>query len=339
MIFIYSMFLYVNYEITMVITIVIIINTIIIVKTVSKTIKKKGIKRSGLQANYYEVINSSLANFKMIKLQIQDNIILEKFHKATKDYAQVGIITATLKSAPKMIFEAISFSLVISLVIYLVYKYEDDASSHIGLLSIFVLGLYRFMPSVNKILDGYNNIMYQYKALDIVHNDLIYDIEDIGNKKVNFESLIKIKNLSFGYIEGQNILQDINLEINKGDKVAFIGESGSGKSTLIDLLIGLYKPCSGGIFVDDNLLCDSNIKSWRNKVGYIPQSVYLFDGTVAENVVFNRKYDEQKITEVLKKAKLYDFLQEKEGLLTVVGEGGILLSGGQKQRIAIARAL
>jgi len=95
----------------------------------------------------------------------------------------------------------------------------------------------------------------------------------------------------------------------------------------------------GDIFVDGVRICDDNIKSWRSKVGYIPQAVYLFDGTVAQNVIFGEDYDEQRLIEVLKQAKIYDFLQTKEGANTLVGEGGIMLSGGQKQRIAIARAL
>ncbi len=108
---------------------------------------------------------------------------------------------------------------------------------------------------------------------------------------------------------------------------------------MVDIIIGLYKPKDGKIFTDDTLINDLNIKSWRSKVGYIPQSVYLFDGTVGENVAFGVDYDAKKVDEVLKKVKIYDFLKTKEGQATLVGEGGVMLSGGQKQRIAIARAL
>ena len=145
--------------------------------------------------------------------------------------------------------------------------------------------------------------------------------------------------MSFQYELNKPILKNINLSINKGDKIAFIGKSGSGKSTIVDIIIGLYKPTEGNIQIDDDLLNDDNIKQWRGKVGYIPQSVYLFDGSVGENIAFGNIYNEKKIIECLKSASIYDFLEEKEGLSTLVGEGGIMLSGGQKQRIAIARAL
>jgi ABC-type multidrug transport system fused ATPase/permease subunit len=121
--------------------------------------------------------------------------------------------------------------------------------------------------------------------------------------------------------------------------VAFIGESGSGKTTLADIIIGIYRPQKGALYADNTLINNSNILSWRAKIGYIPQNIYLFDGTVAENVSFGSKYDNEKLIIALKKAKIWDFLESKDGASTRVGEGGIQLSGGQQQRIGIARAL
>jgi ATP-binding cassette subfamily B protein/ATP-binding cassette subfamily C protein len=104
-------------------------------------------------------------------------------------------------------------------------------------------------------------------------------------------------------------------------------------------MIGINYPSRGNIYVDGNMINSANIRSWRNKIGYIPQNIYLFDGTVAENVAFGAEYNEAKIVQVLKEANIWDFLAEKDGIDTLVGEGGIQLSGGQKQRIGIARAL
>lgn len=195
------------------------------------------------------------------------------------------------------------------------------------------------MPSVNRIMSSYNQILFYHKSLEIVHNDLMYNNEELGEKKVEFNDEIVIKDLNFEFEKNKPVLKNINLTIKKGSSVAFIGESGSGKSTLVDIIIGLYKPKDGVTTSDNNEINDTNIKSWRLKVGYIPQSVYLFDGTVGENVAFASMYDEDKIDKVLKLAKIYNFLSMKEGANTLVGEGGVMLSGGQKQRIAIARAL
>ena len=137
----------------------------------------------------------------------------------------------------------------------------------------------------------------------------------------------------------KKVLDGITLDIEEGKVTAVLGESGSGKTTLVDLITGLYKPKNGSMYLDNIKLEDKNIGYWRQSIGYIPQEVYLFDGTIEDNVVFNREYSEDKLIESLKKARIWEFLKRKEGIKTIVGDRGIMLSGGQKQRIAIARAL
>ena len=121
--------------------------------------------------------------------------------------------------------------------------------------------------------------------------------------------------------------------------MAIIGESGSGKSTMIDILMGVLQPVDGNVLVDGNTLTAKNLGSWRKKIGYIPQHVYLMDGDVSDNVSFGRVVDKNKVIRALKIAHIYDFLIDyHEGVDTFVGDNGIKLSGGQRQRIAIARA-
>lgn len=338
-VFLYAMMLYVNYKITLLLTFILILNAIFLTKTVSRKIKQAGILRADIQAKFYEIINRSFGNFKLIKLRKNDQKLLKEFGNASFKYANANIKANTLAQFPRLFLEAIGFGLIAFIVTYLVYKYENNISSALSIISMFVLALYRLMPSVNRIMSSYNVIMFNYKALDIVHNDLMYDSEKLGNNNINFNNNIVLSNITFEYEKEQTILDNISLTIQRGDKIAFIGESGSGKSTLVDLIIGLYKPKDGFIKIDNKDLNDINIKSWRNKIGYIPQSVYLFDGTIAENIVFERQYNEEKIISVLKQANIYDFLKEKNGINTKVGEAGVMLSGGQKQRIAIARAL
>jgi len=186
----------------------------------------------------------------------------------------------------------------------------------------------------------YNQILLYLESLNIIHNELIYESEDLGDENIEFNKKIEVKNLNFHYIENKPILKDINLEIKKGQKIGIIGESGSVKSILIDIIIGLYRPENGKILIDNTELNENNIKSWRQKIGYIPQSIYLIDGNVAENVAFLEKIDEKRVKEVLKQAEILEFLEtHHEGIWTKVGGNGVKLSGGQKQRIAIARAL
>ena len=338
-ILLYGMMLYVNYKITFLLTIILIINAIFLTQTVSTRIKKAGTVRADMQTKFYEIINRSFGNFKLLKLKSDESKLLREFGISSIGYANANIKAQTLQQFPRLFLEAIGFGLIAFIVTYLVWKYENNISGALSIISMFVLALYRLMPSVNRIMSSYNAILFAHRSLDIIHNDLMFDSEILGNNFVNFKSEIKLSNISFEYELNKPVLHNINICIKKGARVAFIGESGSGKSTLVDLIIGLYKPMDGTVQVDDIGIGDENIKDWRSKVGYIPQSVYLFDGTVAENIVFGRIYDKKRIVESLKQANIYDFLEKKDGINTKVGEGGVMLSGGQKQRIAIARAL
>jgi ABC-type multidrug transport system fused ATPase/permease subunit len=338
--FIYAIMLYINWKITFLISTILIVNAFLLTMTVSRAIKKAGISREEHQKKFFEIIQSSLGNFKMMKLTSSTESILEKFDHASSGYALANIRNETLSHFPRLFLEALGFGIVIFMVIYLVNKYQSDISGTLALISMFVLGLYRLMPSANRILTGYNQILFYKSSLDIIHNDLMYDAEKLQNTPINFTKTLQLDHIFFEYNDDKPILEDISLTIHKGDKIAFIGESGSGKSTLVDLIIGLYRPKSGTISVDNIQLDENNIKAWRSKIGYIPQSIYLFDGTVAQNVAFGKPINDNHIKDTLRQSNILEFLEiHHEGINTMVGEAGIKLSGGQRQRIAIARAL
>lgn len=336
---IYILLLYINFEITLVLTFILALNAALMLKTVSSKIKKLGYIREESQKIFYEIINRSFGNFKLIRLLSNDYKILEEFSQTNKKYTKSNIMETTFGVFPRLFLEAMSFCLILLIVLYFIWSYKEDISKSISLITIFVLALYRLMPSINRIMTSYNKIMFNYRSLDIIYEDLVSLVEIYGSDKITFTDKIDIKNLSFEYEKNKPVLENINLSIKKGSKVAFVGESGSGKSTLVDIIMGFYLPTSGSVFSDNTMIDISNIKSWRAKIGYIPQDIYLFDGTIGENISFGSKYDKDKIDKVLKQAQIYDFLATKSGQDTLVGEGGILLSGGQKQRISIARAL
>ena len=267
---IYGMFIYINWKITLLLTIILALNALLMSKTVSKIIKRQGEKREVFQRKFYDVIHTVLGNFKMIKLRGLKERVLKQFAQASYGYAKTNIVHQTLSHVPRLFLEAIGFSLIAFIIVYLIVKYQTDISSAFGLLSMFVLGLYRLMPSVNRILTSYNQIQFYRKSLDIVHNDLFYEVEDLGNEPIEFHDKIELKNISFSYDGKRNILDGIDLRIQKGEKVAFTGESGSGKSTLVDIIIGLYRPENGKITIDEIELNEKNVKAWRKKIGYIP---------------------------------------------------------------------
>jgi ATP-binding cassette subfamily B protein/ATP-binding cassette subfamily C protein len=184
-----------------------------------------------------------------------------------------------------------------------------------------------------------NNIIYLQKCMESVEESLLQPVENEGTAPFEFDHSIRLEDIHFKYMTGNEVIDGVSLKINKGEKIAITGESGGGKSTLVDIIIGIHKPVSGKVYVDETAVTDENIRSWRKKIGYIPQSIYLFDGTAAENVSFGSIPDDEKIKKALQMANIWDFLASKDGINTMVGEGGIQLSGGQQQRIGIARAL
>jgi len=340
LLFIYIFLLYVNWKLTISLTIFLTINLVFLRKFITPKIKKAGNIRNKMQQELYDVMINAFGNIKLVKLRNIDDEISNKFRESTRKFSKAIITSTTLAHFPRLFLETISFSLLALIVIYLVWKYNKNISFALPILSAFVLGLYRLMPSINRIYTNYNNIVFYSKSVENIDKHLFYATEKLGNEEITFEKELKIENVSFEYKRNKPVLKNINLVIRKGEKIGIIGKSGSGKSTLIDIIIGLFKPTKGKIYIDNVELNEKNIKSWRKKIGYIPQSIYLFEGTVAENVALEENFDEDKVKEVLRIANILEFLEkEHEGIYTKVGENGVKLSGGQKQRIAIARAL
>ena len=339
-VFLYTLMMITDWKITIIFTFVLSIQILFLAQTISKKLKSIGKIREQIQANFYEIINRLFGNFKQYKLHDKERLetTRNQFSKVAYEYTRILATGSFLSALPKVLLETIGLSLIIILLIIVLYLKQGNIAYFLPTLSLFVVALYRLLPSANRIVEAYNAIVYSHRAIDIIDVELKANQEGLGNKIINFRDKIELKNINFSYKKNK-ILNDINLIINKGEKIAFIGESGSGKSTLVDLIIGLYRFNQGEMKIDSVLVDKSNLQNWRSQIGYIPQQVYLFDGTIAENVCFGRDLDKSLLKTVLKQANVFDFLQTKKGINTFVGEGGIQLSGGQKQRVAIARAL
>ncbi|CAC9995304.1 ABC transporter ATP-binding protein [thiotrophic endosymbiont of Bathymodiolus puteoserpentis (Logatchev)] len=339
-VFIYILMLIASWKITLIFTAILILKILFLTHSISKRIKVVGKVRANFQAKLYEIINRVFGNFEHIKLQNKDRLkdIESDFSTTVNKYAKANASYNFLNDFPRLFIETSGFSLIVLLLVVLLYFKQSNISYILPILSLFVLALYRLLPSVNRIVNEYNELMYYHKSIDIIGEELKTTQENLKDKNIPFNHKIELMNVGFHYQE-KTVLSDINLTINKGEKIAFIGESGSGKSTLVNLIIGLHQQNQGEIKIDDIVLDESNLQNWRAQIGYIPQQVYLFDGTIADNVCFGRRLEYTLLEKVLKQANIFDFLQTKEGINTLVGEGGIQLSGGQKQRVAIARAL
>ncbi|MDR2034845.1 MAG: ABC transporter ATP-binding protein/permease [Helicobacteraceae bacterium] len=334
----YAMVWFVHWKITLVLSAILIVKIVVVLKTISRRLRKIGNKNSDINSTMHETLQSTFGNFKMIKLAGNAAEIAEIFSKRVAQLFKNTITSNVLGVLPRISIETMGFIILLSLVIYVIAKYQD-ASAIVPIVSMFVLVLYRLLPSSQRILGLFNEIQQYLHAAPLVYDELIAQTPNEGDKPIAFEKRIALKNIRFGYDPAKPIINDLTLTIKKWQKIGFCGKSGGGKSSLIDLICGVYEPQSGEILIDDEKITRENIRDWRKKIGYIPQDIYLFDGSVAQNVAFGKPYDQNGVERALRGANIYDFLLRHEGIDTRVGDGGILLSGGQRQRIAIARAL
>ena len=230
-------------------------------------------------------------------------------------------------------------SVVVGLTILVLFAQGDVRM----LVGVFAVASFRLLPALRAILTGWTQIQNSIYCLDVIENGLNkYKDDQLAEKQdIHFEKDICLEGIGYKYPNGMQILENFNCIISKGEYVGFCGTSGVGKSTLFNLIIGVIEPNSGEIKIDDIPLTASTRDSWLKKIGYVPQDVFIFNGTLAENIALGfDKIDYNRINEILKNVCLDQWVATlDEGVNTVLSEAGGKLSGGQKQRIGIARAL
>ena len=335
---IYIMLFYVNWKMTLVLTLLLAVKIFAIIKAFSGRITAAGKRSQEFSLIMSKTFNEAFGNYKFLKLLSDARTYVQLFKKANYGFSRANNVNVVWQGLPRFVLETMGFSILISVIIYVLFMYRN-AQFVIPIVSMYALAFYRFLPSINKILMGYNQIIFNRHVLEPLNQYLHLPREMVGGEGIEFKKSIELRELAFGYVANKPILKQASLQIYRGEKIGFIGESGAGKTTLVDIIIGLLPPDHGSIYIDEKLLKRENLYSWRRMIGYIPQQIYLFDGTAADNVLCGRPRDEQRLCVVLKQANMYDFLIDKGGLEVRVGEAGIQLSGGQRQRLAIARAL
>lgn len=337
---IYALMLVVDYQITLFLSVFLLANALILARVLSPMMKKVGAKREAAMSAFFETLSTNLNNFKFIKLKGKEESVAHLFSEQSFAFSRANITSETINAFPRLFLEAVGFCVLVFIVVALIWQRQSDIHTALAMISLFVLALYRLMPSANRIITSYHDLLYYKNSLDIVYNALYEKDENLGDEKVSFEKDLVLKNVNFAYKNKPLLFENLNFTLKKGEKIAFIGESGSGKSTLVDILMGLLPTNSGEILVDGQNLNAQNLKNFRQKIGYIPQQIYLFNDTIAKNIAFGEEFDEKMLERVIKQANLQSFITSlKDGANTLVGDGGGNLSVGQKQRIAIARAL
>jgi len=335
---VYTLLMVVNWRMTLVLTVVLAFLAFVFLRVLVAKTKSIGKKRVEIDKKSFRLLQEALSNFKFVRLKGNKSELVKNYDRAKLKAAKAHVTNNVISATPKSILESMGFSVLVAAVVFIIARYDDTAMV-IPVISMYALALYRMLPCMHRLFQNINNLAFAQHSLDTIAEMVRQPTENEGDEPIDFNEAINLRNVSFKYATGAEVIHDASLSIRKGEKIAVTGESGGGKSTLIDLVIGILKPSSGEVVIDDTPLCEQTIRSWRRKIGYIPQSIYLFDGTVGENVAYGSEMDDEKMKTVLRKANIWDFLSTKEGSDTRVGEGGIQLSGGQQQRIGIARAL
>jgi ATP-binding cassette, subfamily B, bacterial PglK len=292
-------------------------------------------------------INQSIGSLKETKVLGRTSYFIEFFGKYSKESAITRIKSVTADQMPRLIGEIVVLASAV-LVIMLIVLRDKPVVEALPLLGVFAAAAMRVLPSANRILLNASRMRQSVAALNTIFDDRALKTENFGgdapnNADITFNNEISIQNLNFTYENSTRAsLDDINLTISKGENIGIVGRSGAGKSTLVDITLGLLTPTSGKILVDGTDIYQ-NLRSWQNKLGYVPQEIYLCDDTLRKNIALGLRedqIDDDLINRALKLAHLDQVVEElPEGLNTMVGERGVRLSGGQRQRIGIARAL
>ena len=210
------------------------------------------------------------------------------------------------------------------------------------LVGVFAVASFRLLPALRAILSGWTQIQNALCCLDVIEEGLKdYQEESAEKQDISFQHEIRMEGITYAYPGGEQILKDFGIRIAKGEYIGFCGTSGVGKSTLFNLLIGLLEPDAGEMKIDDTLLTRATRDSWMKQIGYVPQEVFIFNGTLAENIALGcEQIDYCQIDEILEKLGLGKWVKSlPDGVDTRLAEAGGKMSGGQKQRIGIARAL
>tara|TARA_B100000029_G_scaffold516651_1_gene632264 strand:+ start:1025 stop:2797 length:1773 start_codon:yes stop_codon:yes gene_type:complete len=302
-------------------------------------------------------IQQGLGGIRELKIYNRQTGFLNMFQKSNQELYTVSWLQQLIQKLPRLLLE---FVIVLAMVIaiFMFLKINLAINDVIVTLGLFALAAARILPSLNRIYKAIQTIKFGLPSVNLLNaelskvkkdksitNELENDNKEIkpSIKKLNFNTSIKAKDISFKYPNSEKkIFDKVNFDITKGKLIGIMGPSGSGKSTIVDIILGLLKPDEGYVLVDNNNIHE-NLLGWQKNVSYVPQTVFLTDDKLKKNIAFGiseENIDQAKLEKAVEASELEEFVKSlPEGLNSMIGERGSRISGGQRQRIGLARAL
>ena len=299
----------------------------------------------------FNVLENALSDIKMLKIEKKYGRLSRYFEGYASLYAINYARGQVLAQLPRYFLELLLFGGIVGLIVLVSMNNAINLSEILPYLAIFAFAGYKMMPAINNIFYNLSTLRYSVPSLDEYDNKYkqILSLEsdgegegEVGNTIIdlNFKRL-ELRDILFEFSEGSPVLRNLDLEINQSEMICFAGKSGSGKTSLLDIIAGLISPSGGGIFINGIASGPEELRSWQNKIAYVPQTPVFFGGTVESNIHgYDTNVSQQALQEIIRTVCLEDFItQDPDGLTKDIGDFGAKLSGGQKQRLALARAL
>lgn len=309
-----------------------------------KRLNAIGDRENAAQRAKGRIVAETFRGYADIEINNAFPLTLSNFSKAIDEAVKLRKEYATIGMLPQMFTEV---GLAIGLTVIIIVSLYNSSDNLVILLGIFAIAGVRLLPSLRTIMASWSSIRYNRYTIDTLleaGSEQEQTATTTTTERFNFERSIELRDVEFCFEDSDTpLLKDISLTINKGERLGITGASGVGKTTLFNIILGLYRPTSGAIYVDGERLDKSNIRKWQNSIGYVSQSVFIADSTLIENIALgcdSEEIDIERINRVIELADLREFVSSlPDGIHSRIGEQGSKISGGQRQRIGIARAL
>ena len=344
--------LVVNWQMTLFIVLILLLMTFVSTKFIKPKLNSIGARNQHIQSRIAKWRLQAIYGLKDVKVLNRQDFFIRNYYESGKIGADVATDYAVFNNLPRLMIETVFMVSVMGFITVFLLA-GGNVTALIPQLTAFAVAAVRILPSANRINTYMAQAAYEEPSLNYLYDNLTESNKTEGEMRARTSKIagpalhltdkIELKDISFHYPDSDTyIFRHANMEIQKGQSVGIMGPSGAGKSTIVDILLGLLHAESGQILCDGADIF-SNYDSWLSQIGYIPQSIYLIDESIRENIAFGIDADrvnEDRIWEILKEAQLDEFIRSlPEGLETKIGDRGVRLSGGQRQRIGIARAL
>jgi ABC-type multidrug transport system fused ATPase/permease subunit len=343
--FIVLMLLVISFETTLATLIGLLAAYLLVFLSLRRRMESHGAELTGLSAGVFTAVKETLDGIKEIKTRRAEAFFSRRFAASRMKMAKLIVRYNLLNYLPHFVLETVVFAGFVAVALYFVFETADTGIS-LAFIALYGMAVYRLIPALKGIFEGIATIHHNADAVTVVLRHCAAGAPEVTARDLPPpEKEIRLAGVTHRYPgSGGDQLSAIDLAIPAGSSVCLFGPSGSGKTTILNLLVGLIAPQRGQILCDGVPIGPETLDSWRQRIGYAPQQIYLFDDTLASNIAFGvagEDIDMARVEAVGRIALLDEFVSGRslQGYRTVIGEDGETLSGGQRQRVGIARAL